>query len=187
MARSRWSSVWGIPLAAIGLVFSLLLASALLLALGAGAEGQPALASRALVLLGAALGVDLVLAGLQAFAVKVFCALCAATYVLNAAAFALLLPARKALRGAGAALRLPENRVVIAGLVLAGVAWTMAVSGLEVALTARKAMRTLTLLGSPAGPASPGVPALATPPPAAGGSGGPGDGDRWRTEAQRLQ
>ncbi len=187
VARSRWSSVGGIPLAAIGLVFSLVLASAFMLALRAGTEGQAALASLALVLLGAALGVDVVLAGLQALAVKAFCALCVATYVLNAAAFALLLPARKALRGAGAALRLPENRVAIAGLVLAALAFTLAVAGLEVALTARAAMRALTLLGSPAAPASSWVPPVATPPPAASGSGGPADGDRWRTEAQRLQ
>ena len=68
VARSRWSSVGGVPLAAIGLLYSLALASAFVLALRAGTEAKAAVASLALVIVGAALGVDLVLAGLQAFA-----------------------------------------------------------------------------------------------------------------------
>jgi protein-disulfide isomerase/uncharacterized membrane protein len=166
VARSRWSSVGGIPVAAIGLLFSLALVSNFVLALRTGPEGGAALASLALVLLGAALGVDLVLLGIQAVVLKAFCGLCAATYLLNAAAFVVLLPARKALGGARAALRLPENRVVLAGLGLAVLAWTLAVFGLDVALNARSAMRALTLLGSPSGST---------------------DADHWRTEAQRLQ
>ena len=169
VARSRWSSAGGVPLAAIGAFFSLVLASACVLALRAGPDGQAALCSLALVLLGAALGVDLVLAGLQAFVVKAFCGLCVATYLLNAAAFALLLPARKSLGGAWAALGLPENRALLPGLGLAALGFVLAVASLNAALTARGAMRAVTLLGSPTS------------------GGAADDADHWRAEAKRLQ
>ena len=184
VARSRWSSMGGVPLAAIGLAFSLALASAFVLALCAGPPAQAAVAGLALLLLGAALGVDLVLTGVQAFVVKAFCAFCVATYVLNGAVFALLLPARKALGGARASLRLPENRAVVAGLVLLALAFTLAVANLNLALTARGAMRALTLLGSPKGSATSWTAPIAAP----GGSGGASnEADHWRAEAKRLQ
>ena len=186
VARSRWSSVGGVPLAAIGLVFSLVLASAFVLALCTGTEGQATLAGLALAVLGAALGVDLVLAGVQAFVVKAFCSLCVATYVLNLAAFVLLLPARKALRGAWAAMPLPESRAVLGGLGIAALAFTLAVTSLNLALTARGAMRSLTLLGAPTGSGS--ATSWTAPIAAAGGSGGtPNEADHWRGEAKRLQ
>ena len=183
VARSRFSSLGGVPLAAIGLLYSLVLASAFLLALRAGAEAKAAVASLALVLAGAALGVDVVLAGVQAFAVKAFCGFCVATYVLNAATFALLLPARRALGGAGTALRLPENRAVPSGILVAALAFGLAVAGLEVALTAREAMRTLTLLGAPAGAAT----SRSTATSVGAASATLNEGDHWRAEAQRLQ
>ncbi|HVQ31423.1 MAG TPA: thioredoxin domain-containing protein, partial [Vicinamibacteria bacterium] len=186
VARSHWSSLGGVPLAAIGLVFSLVLASAMALALFAGPEGQQAIASVAFVLLGAALGVDLVLASVQAFSVKAFCALCVGTYVLNAAIFALLWPARTALRGASSVLGLRENRAVAAGLVLAALAFTLAVACLNVALIAREVMRSMTLLGSPAASTT----TWAGSAPVAGGTGAApvgDDADHWRAEAKRLQ
>lgn len=180
VARSRWSSVGGVPLAAIGLLYSLALASAFLLALRAGVEAKAAVASLALVLAGAALGIDVVLAGLQAFAVKAFCWLCVATYLLNAGTFALLLPTRQALGGAGTTLRLPENRTVPTGILLASLAFGLAVAGLNVALTAREAMRTLTLLGTPGS-------ATSWSTATSGASATLSEGDRWHAEAQRLQ
>jgi protein-disulfide isomerase/uncharacterized membrane protein len=200
VARSAWSAVGGIPLATLGLGLSLLLASALTLGLLGSPEVKDALASLCLVVLGAALGVDIVLAGIQAFAVKAFCALCAATYVLNAIAFAALWPARTALPGAARALASAAARPLVAGLGLAAAAWITAVGALDYTLTARAALRGATLLGTPAAPAAT-APSPSTEPPAgidpgtasrsqpvaAGGASAESESTRWRAEAQRLQ
>jgi protein-disulfide isomerase/uncharacterized membrane protein len=184
VARSSWSSLRGIPVAAFGFVFSLVLASAFVLALPSGSEAKGALASLALVLLGAGLGVDLALAGVQAFVVKAFCGLCTATYVLNAVAFAVLWPARGALAAAPRVLGSGGNRPVLAGLVLAVVAFAASVGGLEQALEARASLRSASLLG--AAPASvSSAPAL--PPESAAGGAREGEAERWRAEARRLQ
>jgi protein-disulfide isomerase/uncharacterized membrane protein len=210
VARSAWSSLLGVPWAAIGLAFSLILVTVCALGLAAPAEARAGLAGLALVLLGAALGVDLGLAGVQAFAVKAFCGLCAATYVLNAAAFAALWPARAALAGSLGRLSLPESRPLLGGLVLGALgfgAFTLAFDG---ALSARAAVRSATLLGAapaattaapaaaPAsGPAA--APAATSPAPAVVDHGDhthpvstlppvPGGGPRnWEAEARRLQ
>ena len=70
------------------------------------------------------------------------------------------------------------------GLVLLALAFTLAVANLNLALTAREAMRASTLLGSPAAP----VTSLAAPTLApAGPSGSLGESDHWRAETKRLQ
>ena len=94
---------------------------------------------------------DLLLLGVQAFAIHAYCKLCILTYLLSAAALLALLPARRAARGAGGRLRAPEGRwspsrawalgtAAVAGAVLAA----------NVALAARAARRQATLLGAPA-------------------------------------
>lgn len=95
VAASSWSTVAGIPLAAVGLAFFVSLG--FLLALGL--LGQTPLASRpgrlALGLVCLALVVDLFLFAVQAFAIGSYCSLCLWTYGANGAAFLLLLPARR--------------------------------------------------------------------------------------------
>lgn len=181
VARSSWSSVGGTPLAAIGLVLCLVLATSLVLALRSEEPTRGALASLVLVLLGAALGVDLALGVIQVFAVKAFCGLCVATYALNVIAFAALWPARGALRELPAALSAPPSRLAMAGLVLAAVAWVCAVTALDLTLVARSALRSATLLGAPA--------SIALPPGSAASTASVvvGDAAHWRAEAQRLQ
>lgn len=95
VAASSWSTVAGVPLAAVGLAFFVSLG--FLLALGL--LGKAPLASRpgrlALGLVTLALVVDLFLFGIQAFAIGSYCSLCIWTYGANGAAFLLLLPARR--------------------------------------------------------------------------------------------
>lgn len=180
VALSSWSSVRGIPVAALGLIFSLVLAAVLVLALSSGSEPKGALASLALVLLGAGLGVDLALLGVQAFAVRAFCGLCIATYVLNAVAFAALWPARGALAAAPRLLVSGGNRPILAGLALGILGLASAVTGLEAALEARAALRSASLLGAP-------VPSPAPTPPEPSEAGHGSEAERWRAEARRLQ
>jgi uncharacterized membrane protein len=113
VARSPYSAVGRIPLAAIGLAFSLCLGLGLLLASVAPAEIRDPAAAVALAALGLALVIDLVLLGVQAFFVKAFCLLCLVTYLLNGGAFAALWPARRsraAPRRAGARARFDRGR-----------------------------------------------------------------------------
>lgn len=188
VARSSWSSLQGIPLAALGLLFSLVLATACALALSSESETKAALAGLALVLLGAALGVDAGLGLIQAFVVKAFCGFCVATYVLNAVAFAALWPAREALRGALTRASSSEARPVLVGLVLAALAATAGVTAFDHALTARAALRSATLLGAPAAPGpAPGPAAPHDHDHSAAVSPGPGAPSNWQAEARRLQ
>ncbi|HEU0107125.1 MAG TPA: vitamin K epoxide reductase family protein, partial [Vicinamibacteria bacterium] len=96
VARSSWSRIAGMPLAAIGLFFYLSLALFLLLAALGPAESRAPLAALAMIALALALAIDLGLLAVQAFAIKAFCKLCLATYALNAAGLAVLWPARRA-------------------------------------------------------------------------------------------
>jgi protein-disulfide isomerase/uncharacterized membrane protein len=182
VARSSWSSLGRVPLAGIGLALSLALATFLVVALRSEEPLRGALASLVLVLLGAALGVDVALGLVQAFAVKAFCGLCVATYVLNAIAFAALWPARDAFRTTPQALSAPAFRPAVVGLALTAVAWVCAVTTLDMALEARSALRSATMLGAPASGAL--VPASS---PGQSGPAGPDDAAHWRAEAQRLQ
>ena len=102
VAASTWSTVAGVPLAAVGLAFFVSLGFLLALALLGGARlaGRPG--RLALGLVGLALLVDLFLFGVQAFAIGSYCSLCIWTYGANGAAFALLLPARRRSSGAPA-------------------------------------------------------------------------------------
>ena len=102
VAASAWSTVGGVPLAAVGLAFFVSLGFLLALAL----LGKVPLSSRpgrlALGLVGLALVVDLFLFGVQAFAIGNYCSLCIWTYGANGAAFLLLLPAWRRSPVAGA-------------------------------------------------------------------------------------
>ncbi len=94
VARSSWSRVAGVPVAAYGLAFYLSLALALALALVAPGETRDTLAGLVAAALALGLLVDLLLLGVQAFAIHAYCKLCILTYLLSAAALFALLPAR---------------------------------------------------------------------------------------------
>lgn len=199
VARSAWSSFAGLPVAAYGLAFYLSLALLLALALAVPAERSAPLAALALGALALSLLVDLALLGVQAFAIRSYCALCLLTYVLSAAALFALLPARAAVRAAGGPAVGPETRVALVGWALGTVAVAAAVLAANGALLARAALRQATLLGAPATDAAPppsipaALPADAsdgqTPPAetSAVPAGADPDAKAWRDRAEKLQ
>jgi protein-disulfide isomerase/uncharacterized membrane protein len=201
VARSAWSSVRGVPLAAVGLAFYLSLAAGLVLALASPVAVRQPIAGAILVLLAAALAVDLFLLGVQVVAIKAYCGLCLATYVLNAAGIALLLPARGAVAQLSGAATGGEGRLACWSWMLTALGLAGAVVAAEGALRARAELRAATILGSPLPlarpPATPPVPEPSAsapaptvlPPSAKAVAGGAAEGDaaHWRAEALRLQ
>jgi protein-disulfide isomerase/uncharacterized membrane protein len=166
VARSRFSAVGGLPLAAIGVFFYGSLAVLLLLAAltGPGVRDGPVwIAFLALI---AAVAVDLVLLGLQIVAIRAFCRLCLLTYALNVLALVMLAGARREGPLLRQTLRSTDGRVVFAGWLLAALALGAAVLASEASLSYREKERAATLLGPPAPAATPAVPlVLGTPAP----------------------
>jgi protein-disulfide isomerase len=208
VARSSWSSFAGLPVAAYGLAFYLSLSLLLALALLAPSDLRDPLAGVVMALLALGLLVDLLLLGVQAFAIHAFCRLCILTYLLSAAALLALFPARRAARGTAAAAGRPEGRLAVAGWALGTLAVAGAVVASNTTLAVRAARRQATLLGSPApaehassgAPATPAAvaptsaasgpaaPAGSAPPSASGESpSGPQDAKYWQERAQKLQ
>jgi len=190
VARSRYSSVGGFPLAAAGLYFYCCLGLLLLLGALAGPAARRAAAAFALLALLLALAVDLVLLGLQAFAIHAFCKLCLLTYLVNAAAVVALLPARRAGPAVGEAARTVDGRLALAGSVLGALALAVAVFASEQTLDYREHARAASLLGvaAPAGfPTAATAPSPAAPPPATPGAPLPPDAQRWQEEARMAQ
>ena len=198
VARSSWSRVAGLPVAAYGLVFYLSLALALALALVAPGELRDTLAGLVAAALAVGLLVDLVLLGVQAFAIHAYCKLCILTYLLSAAALFALLPARRALRGAGAAAGRPESRLALAGWALG----TLAVAGAVLAADAtldsrcrpppghasRDSRRCAPRRGAGSASRQPGDSGGDRPPPASPEApAGPQDAKYWQERAQKLQ
>jgi protein-disulfide isomerase/uncharacterized membrane protein len=143
--RSPYSTVGGVPWAAVGLVFYGSLG--LLVALGffaepAIAEGADGLATGCLAL---AVAIDLLLLGVQAFALKAYCVLCLTTYAINLVSFVVLLP----FRPPSAALKLPsrDGRLLLAGWLLGSAAVVAAAFAGEKALSLREVARAPEILG----------------------------------------
>jgi protein-disulfide isomerase/uncharacterized membrane protein len=189
VARSPDSALAGVPLAAVGLFFYVSLALLLVPAALCPPESRDPFAGLAFTLLALALLADLGLLGVQAFLVKAFCKLCLATYALNAAALAALLPAWRSARALGAALGRPEGRLTAVGWALGSFIAAGGTFAADRALKAREAERAATLFGRPAASA-PTAPAAATPvgaatPPASI----PADPEarKYQEQARRLQ
>lgn len=149
VARSAYSVVGGVPLAAVGLFFYVSLAALLVLALLADPETLGVAGRLSVLALLAALTTDIVLLGIQAFSIKAFCKLCIATYVVNLAALLVLRPVS---RGATswAALFKADGRLVVAGWGLTSGAIAASLLAANMTLTYREARRTAGLLGEPA-------------------------------------
>lgn len=142
VARSAWAAPLGVPLAAVGLAFyvSLVLLCALA-ATRAEDDTQRALARGILVASSAALLLDLLLLGAQAFAIHAYCRLCLGTYVVNAVVVVLLWPLRAS---PWAPLQGGANRPLAAGFYVAALGVLAAVAGWDTALRARAAAVTPT-------------------------------------------
>src|SRR6185503_13686172 len=150
VSQSRYATVRGVPVAAIGLFFYASLGLLLLLALVAGPAAVDAAAALALLALLAALAVDAVLLGIQAFAIHAFCKLCLLTYVLNAVGVVVLLKARQATGAVGRALGTVDGRIVLTGWAVGSLALLAGVFGSDRALAYRQGGRAASILGSPA-------------------------------------
>ena len=94
VAASAWSSVAGVPLAAVGLAFFASLGVLPALSLFAGIPLSARPGRLALLLVSLALVADVFLLGVQAFSIGAFCSLCLWTYAAGGLAFVCLLPAR---------------------------------------------------------------------------------------------
>ena len=198
VARSAWSSFAGLPIAAWGLLFYLALALALALALLCAERLRETLAGIVLAALALGLLVDVGLLGVQALAIKAFCALCILTYLLSAGALAALAPAWRGARGVGAALGQPDGRLALFAWAVAVLAIAAGVLAAETALDERAATRQAQLLGAPAPQAAAASPATAAGPQgataappagaaAAGPAAGPQDARYWQQRAEQLQ
>lgn len=150
VARSSWSSIRGVPLAALGIVFYASLGLLLLLTLLVPDELRPALTGWVVVGLALGLLFDMFLLGVQTLAVQAFCSVCILTYVLGALALVALLPAWRGALDPGGALRRVEGRLAVAGWALGSLALAAAVLGAESTLDYREQRRQVALLGAPA-------------------------------------
>lgn len=193
VARSAYSELHGIPLAAIGLLFYLSVGPLLLLATLSGAETQDAAAWLAFAVFAAAVVIDVMLLGVQAFVLHAYCKLCIVTYLLNVLAVVLLLPARRSGAALFRALALVDGRLALAGWLLSSAAFAAAVSAADRALNNLEAGRTVNVLGVPG---SPGAavphesPATAPPAPAASptpAGSAPAGSDLERSQQQLRQ
>jgi protein-disulfide isomerase/uncharacterized membrane protein len=193
VARSSWSSFGGLPVAAYGLAFYLSLALLLALALLSPPDLRDGMAALAAAALALGLLVDLLLLGVQAFAIHAYCTLCITTYVLSAGALFALFPARRAAPGLAAAATGSEGRLALSGWTLGSLALAGAVLASDAALGARADGRQARLLGEiPAAPAAaetaaagPAVGAPASSPAAPETAAQ--DAKSWRDRAQNLQ
>jgi protein-disulfide isomerase/uncharacterized membrane protein len=148
VARSAYSAVGGVPLAAVGLFFYVALASLLALALLASpailaAGGR--LVALALLL---ALAIDVLLFGIQAFSIRAYCKLCLTTYAVNLVALLVLLPALREASALGTLIS-AEGRLILAGWVLTCGATAAALLAADLTLSSREARRAASLLGDP--------------------------------------
>jgi protein-disulfide isomerase/uncharacterized membrane protein len=164
VARSPFSTLRGVPLAAIGLAFSAALAALAALSLVVSEETRRALLLAALAALGCALVVDVMLLGVQVFAIGRFCPLCLATYAANAAAFVALWPARSGARPALAALGAPEGRLALAGVATAAVLATGLTALADRGMAGVAARPGADPLGLRAPAVAPAAPAATIPP-----------------------
>jgi protein-disulfide isomerase/uncharacterized membrane protein len=179
VAQSPYAEVRGIPIAAFGVAFSASLAVLLLLAAAAGAEARTAAALLAFAALVAALAIDLVLLGVQLFAIRAFCRLCLLTYAINGLAVVLVRPSRRRVLVLREGLSLPAGRAAFGGWAIATVAILAAVLAGSLALRYRERLHSTAILGMPAAVTQ----APSAGPPAAAGT----DAQRYQEEARVSQ
>jgi protein-disulfide isomerase/uncharacterized membrane protein len=186
VSQSRYSAIRGVPVAAIGLFFYACLGLLLTLAILADPPARQAAASWALFVLVLGLAMDVALLGVQAFAIHAFCKLCLLTYIFNAGALVLLLPARR--NGLLVdQVTTVDGRLMLTGWVLGTLALAVAVLASDRTLAYRERGRAASILGSPAPPAMVTPSPLPSPRPQAAGAPLPPDAQRWQEEARMAQ
>src|SRR5262245_3937131 len=167
VARRAYSEYNGIPLAAIGLHFYFSLALLLMFAV-LFREIVDAGAFLGFLALALALVVDLMLLGVQAFAIKAFCKLCLLTYLFNLVGLVLLLPIWREYRTPFRALASAGGRAALLAWAISSFTFALTVVALDWALgLSGRQRQTAAILGSP-GPAA--TPATPSPAPSAAAS-----------------
>jgi serine/threonine-protein kinase len=199
VSQSPFSSLMGLPLAALGLAFYASLGALVVSGLAADAETARPLAAAAFGLAALALGIDLALLGLQALAIGAYCGLCLLTYAVNAAVLAALWPARTALAAVPRLGGTPAGRLAASGWAVAALLALATGVAADGAVRGRAAAEAQRLLGAPAPEAratpaaSPeagaAAPAESQAPPSPTSDTGslPDELARARAEARRLQ
>jgi protein-disulfide isomerase/uncharacterized membrane protein len=192
VSHSQYSTLGGWSLAAFGLFFygSMLL----LLAFGMiSSDARDAVAGFSLLAFGAAFAVDLLLLGIQAFAIGAYCRLCLLTYAVNLAALVALLPARSRI---GAVFAEGAARRALSIWAAGAIAVALAVGAVDQALAAAAARQGEDLLGRssepplPPPPDPPPVSAEAPgdePPPPTSAAAGDGELERVKAQLQAAQ
>jgi protein-disulfide isomerase/uncharacterized membrane protein len=152
VSHSQYSTLGSFSLAAVGVFFygSMLL----LLALGLVSSDsvRDAVGGLSLVAFGAALAVDVLLFGIQAFAIGAYCRLCLATYAVNLAAVAALLPARSKI---ASVMAQGEIRRALSFWAVGAVVVAIAVLAVDDALASAALREQKSLLGAGGEPAPP--------------------------------
>jgi protein-disulfide isomerase/uncharacterized membrane protein len=182
VSHSQYSTLGSFSLASVGVFFYASLLVLLAFGLVSSDAVRDAVAGLSLVAFGAALAVDVLLLGIQAFAIGAYCRLCLATYAVNLAAVVALLPVRSRI---GAIPAPGEARRALSVWAVGSVVVALAVGAVDQALASAGARPETNLLGSiePAPPPS----VEPEPPPAAEPlvSAPPGDdGAAARLESQ---
>lgn len=162
VSQSRFASLAGVPLAAIGLFFYGALLALLAPAVVAGRDEDGAAPATGFHLAVLAVAIDVVLLGLQAFSIHAFCKFCIATYFVNALIVAALWPWRQPARAIAFAASAGERRAFISW-VAATVAVAAASLALNAALADRKALAGASILGIPTTLQAPGPASAAGP------------------------
>jgi protein-disulfide isomerase/uncharacterized membrane protein len=135
--QSGYSTVGGIPLAVFGLLFYGSTLSLLLLGMFAAPPLAREAATIAFWLVAAALAIDVVLLGVQVFALRTYCRLCLATYAVNVISGILLMPYRAFRREAGQETSGSERRVLVGGWILATLSLVGALAAGELGFAGR--------------------------------------------------
>jgi protein-disulfide isomerase/uncharacterized membrane protein len=183
VSQSRYSAVGALSVAAIGVAFygSMML----LLAIGLVVPDtvRESIAGLALAAFAVAFVADLVLFGLQAFAIGAFCKLCIATYVVNLAALAILWEAKSKLLTFASSLLGGEGKRAFVVWALGSLVLLVGVTAVDRAFAEHQAAGESNLLGEMVSPPPPPVEPepepesqpeaepMPDPPPVEAGSG----------------
>jgi protein-disulfide isomerase/uncharacterized membrane protein len=149
VANSRFASVGDVSLAAVGLFFYASMLLLVALALVTNETARKAASSWLVLAFSLALVVDFVLLGVQAFAIRSYCVLCIATYIVNLASFALLFPAFSEVSNMTVNLFRGEGRPTFTVWASVSLVLLFFVGGVEQALSAASEASQVDLLGAP--------------------------------------
>ncbi len=184
VSHSQYSKLGSFSLASVGVFFYASMLLLLAFGLVSSDAVREGVAGLSLVAFGAALAVDVLLLGIQAFAIGSYCRLCLATYAVNLAAVVTLLPVRSRI---GSVLAPGEARRAVSVWAAGCVLVAFAVGAVDHALASSTARPETKLLGA-SEPAPPPAPEPEPePPPTDPPASAPAGGDEVARVQLQLQ